>query len=222
MLTKNEKSFTVIFILLVVLERITDLIPSLNGLYYLAKPLIVLSLIVYFIKNSSHLNKNTKNFTVLALVFSLLGDVLLMFQNNSPNFFISGLAAFLTAHIFYSVLFNTIRDTHKKPFTFISILLIYAVVLFSLFKDNLGEMLIPVLLYIIVILIMATMAFLRKNIIKSSYNWVLLGAIIFMLSDSTIAINKFYTSLSAASTAIMLTYALAQYLIVFGILKQQD
>ena len=119
-----------------------------------------------------------------------------MFQNNSSNFFIGGLAAFLTAHIFYSILFNTIRDRQKKPFAFISILLIYAVVLFSLFQDNLGEMLIPVLLYILVILIMATMAFLRKNIIKSSYNWVLLGAIIFMLSDSTIAINKFYTSYS--------------------------
>jgi len=42
------------------------------------------------------------------------------------------------------------------------------------------------------------------------------GAIFFVLSDSLLAINKFYQTFSMAGVGIMLTYCLAQYFIVRG------
>ena len=109
----------------------------------------------------------------------------------------------------------------KQSIGFIALLLIiYASGLFYLLKDGLGEMLIPVVVYMVVILTMAVTAFLRKaKVSPLSYNLVLIGAICFMLSDSILALNKFYQPIPWSNVSIMITYALAQYLIVIGILK---
>ena len=45
------------------------------------------------------------------------------------------------------------------------------------------------------------------------------GALLFVLSDSILAINKFYMPFDLAGTFIMLTYGFAQYLIVQGAVK---
>ncbi len=49
--------------------------------------------------------------------------------------------------------------------------------------------------------------------------YVFIGAIVFVISDSILAINKFYTPIEKSSFFIMLTYLVAQYLIVIGVLK---
>lgn len=83
-------------------------------------------------------------------------------------------------------------------------------------------MLIPVLLYMLVILTMATTTFWRKEKVgKQSYYLVLFGAIFFIFSDSLIALDTFYMPIPFARTGIILSYAFAQLLIVSGILKQQ-
>ena len=90
-------------------------------------------------------------------------------------------------------------------------------------KDGLEDMLIPVITYVIAILTMAITASLRKgNVSNLSYNLVLIGALLFMISDSFIALNKFYTSVPYEHIIIMSTYALAQYCIVIGVLKQNQ
>ena len=73
----------------------------------------------------------------------------------------------------------------------------------------------------LIILAMATSAFLRQGKINSSsYNLVFFGALTFMVSDSLLALNKFYLAFAFADFSIMLTYALAQLLIVKGLLLQ--
>jgi len=56
-------------------------------------------------------------------------------------------------------------------------------------------------------------------IYKAAGRSMLLGAILFIISDSVLAINKFYEPFSAAGIIIMLTYAFAQMLIVLGVIK---
>ena len=83
-------------------------------------------------------------------------------------------------------------------------------------------MLIPVLFYMLTILTMSTAAYLRKGSVhKISYNLVLLGAVLFMVSDSILALNKFYKPLAFSHVSIMFTYAIAQLCIVLGMLKQR-
>lgn len=222
MLTKTEKSFSVLFFIIVIVELVFGSTESLSQLHYFSKPLIIIALIVFFYKQSKHLNKSIRVITLLALMFSLIGDVLLMFVNKSANFFMSGLVAFLIAHIMYISVFYKSRNKTANKLPIIVILLIYASGLFYFLIDGLGEMLIPVLLYLLVILTMATTAFIRKRSNKNSYKLVFIGAVFFMISDSLLALNKFYEPLPFSNISIILTYALAQYLIVLGILKQKD
>ncbi len=220
MLTKTEQQFTWIFIIIVIVELICGQVNNFSTIHYFTKPLIVISLLLFFFNQSKQLNSFIKTFTILALVFSLIGDVALLFDGINPIYFIVGLASFLLAHVMYVLVFLKQRDKKKKPLGFISLMLIYAAFLFYILKDGLGDLLIPVIVYMIVILSMSTSAFLREkqnNI--ASYNWVFVGAILFMVSDSILALDKFYQSFQLSSLLIMSTYALAQYCIVIGILK---
>ena len=222
-LTKAEKSFTIIFLVIVLLELFSSNVQSLFPIHFIAEPLILLSLIFFFINHGKHLSSKTKTITLLALLFSLAGDVLLMFTEKSASFFLSGLVAFLLAHIMYIKVFFDKKNLKQTSLIFIIVLLIYAIGIFYLLKDGLGDMLIPVILYMIVILSMVFIASMRKdNVSNQSYNLVFLGAIFFVLSDSFLAINKFYQPIPLSKIIIMSTYSIAQYLIILGLLKQNQ
>lgn len=222
MLTKSEKTFSIIFAIILLGELICDNIESLNSWHYLTKPLILISLIIFFLKQQNNLDTKSKSLTLAALLFSLLGDVFLMFTNISSHYFIGGLLAFLLAHIMYILVFLKERNIHKISSFLMLFLLVYGVGIFYFLKDGLGELLAPVIVYMLVILTMVISAFLRhESISKMSYNLVFLGAIFFVTSDSLLALNKFYKPFETAGILVMLTYAIAQYLIILGLKKQQ-
>ena len=219
----SHKSFRILFFILVIAELVCSSISDLSSLHYVTKPAIVIALLLFFVKHSQTQTRFIKRNTILALVFSWLGDVLLMFVETSPHFFTLGLVAFLLAHVMYIRVFLKHRNPRKSPIAFILIMVLYAVGMFYFLREGLGSMLVPVLVYMTVILSMSTSAYLRKGMVNSaSYNWVLMGAFLFMLSDSILALNKFYQPLPYSNISIMLTYALAQYSIVLGILKLKN
>ncbi|WP_191859055.1 lysoplasmalogenase [Hanstruepera ponticola] len=220
MLTKSYKNFTILFCFILLFEILTA--NYYTKWHYFAKPALLISLILFYWYHCKSISQKFKTITLGALVFSLLGDILLMFVNESPHFFTAGLASFLLAHILYILVFLKVRDSNKKPWLFTGVLLVYGGCLFYIIKSNLGAMLLPVFFYMLVILTMATSAFLRQSSLgKVSYNFVLIGAILFLISDSLLAINKFYTPLAYSNFSIMFTYAFAQLFIVFGLLKQR-
>ena len=145
-----------------------------------------------------------------------------MFVSKSAKFFMSGLVAFLLAHLMYISVFYKSRNKTANTLPIVVILLIYASGIFYFLKDGLGVMLFPVIAYLLVILVMAATAFLRKRSNRNSYILIFAGAVFFMISDSLLALNKFYEPLPLSNISIILTYALAQYFIVLGILKQKD
>ena len=156
MLTKTEKSFSLIFAIIVIAELICGNIDSLSAFHYITKPLILIALIIFFWKEGKHLKTQTKLITFLALIFSLFGDILLMFVNQSANFFIAGLLSFLLAHIMYILVFLKKKNNSNSALPFIGISLIYAAGLFYFLLNGLGDLLIPVIIYMLVILLMAT------------------------------------------------------------------
>jgi len=108
----------------------------------------------------------------------------------------------------------------KRSFLLLPVI-IYGVVLIGYLYKSLGDMRLPVIVYAVVILTMLSGAINRYNKVTSrSYNLVLAGAILFVLSDSMIAVNKFSYSIPSARIFIMTTYIIAQYLIVTGYIKQ--
>jgi uncharacterized membrane protein YhhN len=195
---------------------------NIQGFDLYMKPLIlpILMVIVTFSENFP-----TKKILLTALLFSWIGDIILLFSDKGELYFIFGLVSFLVSHLVYIVLFNkqqTIRENDNKVQFWLGIFLIlgyFTFMIFTLFP-KLGPLKIPVLVYAIVITTMLFFAF--KGSLKWSIpanKYIFIGAIVFVSSDSVLAFNKFYTPIEHASFYIMATYCLAQYLIVKGILK---
>jgi uncharacterized membrane protein YhhN len=177
-----------------------------NTLVKISKPMLMPMLMLM----AFQLNIKERNLYI-ALFFSLLGDVFLMF--GGELYFMFGLGSFLLAHIFYIFLFKSqFKFNLLKALPFAAATLSY----FLFIKRGIDQnLLIPVSVYCIVITIMGIFASGRKTN-NLSYNLVLIGSILFILSDSLIAFNKFYSPLPASSFWVMSTYGLAQFLIVLG------
>jgi len=218
---KSVILFSIIYTLILIFELIFDNTESLKSFHYITKPLLVSSLIIFFLKQHPQHDSNTKKFVLSALIFSLLGDIFLMFTETNSLFFTGGLLAFLTAHVMYILVFLKKRNNTKKALQFMLLLLVYAIGLFYFLKDGLGDLFIPVIIYMFVILMMVTTAFLREgSVTKNSYILVFLGAVFFITSDSLLALNKFYSPLPLSGIWIMTTYSIAQLFIVLGLKKQ--
>lgn len=157
-----------------------------------------------------------------ALLFSATGDVLLALSFDDQ--FAFGLGAFLIAHLFYISLFGAIRqpnlfnawpsNQHTTNGLRI-ILLVFVVAMMGFVLPKAGTLAIPVVVYMLVIFVMAWKAI---NL-KPSSVVLIIGALTFVVSDSAIAINKFVVHIPYESWVIMVTYYLAQYLLVFGFLS---
>ena len=175
---------------------------------------------VYF-----HPDFTSKKLLLGALIFSWIGDVVLMFQSMNPLFFIGGLIAFLIGHIIYLMLFNKEKRSdmpQNSSFMRIGFIAIvaYLIVMLSLLYPHLGSMSLPVTVYALTISAMLATAIMGYSGWESPANaWILRGAILFVMSDSILAFNKFYQPIWLASFFIMITYLAAQYAIVVGVLK---
>jgi uncharacterized membrane protein YhhN len=151
----------------------------------------------------------------IGFLFSDVGDIVL--ELNRSDYFVFGLAAFLVAHIFYIAVFIRKPVLQKQRSIIAMIIIIYGLVLGLVLIPNLGSMLIPVVVYLLVILAMGISATLGAN----NHFLIITGACLFILSDSIIAVNKFLTPISFSSFWIMTTYYSAQFCIISGSLKQR-
>ena len=167
----------------------------------------------------------SKKFLLTALLFSWFGDVVLLFADKGEIYFIIGLVSFLLSHITYIILFSKqlrINSNRNKAVFWAgtTAIIVYLMVMLAVLLPRLGDLKIPVIVYAIVLSTMLLFAF------KGYFKWnspaniyILLGAVIFVSSDSILAFDKFYEPIQFSSLLIMSTYITAQYLIVVGILK---
>jgi uncharacterized membrane protein YhhN len=216
--------FTYLFIGIVIADLLAVALAS-KPLEYVFKPAIMLALGIYFFQQTADMtDKKQRNFVLLGVFFSLLGDVFLMFSGG----FILGLAAFLIAHIFYISAFYLDNDgfiTKKRDrWVAIAVILVYGVVFLSSVLPKVeSALVIPIAAYGVTILTMLLMALNRwKSVSQETFHWVLLGAVLFVISDSVLAINKFVQPFPMSGIAIMLTYAAGQFFIVNGVLKSKS
>jgi uncharacterized membrane protein YhhN len=206
-------------ILFILLQKHLGIIPL-----FVLKALIIPFLMILFISNLN-LRMNRLHLLIAAgLFFSWAGDVLLEVPVNYKDMFIPGLVCFLLAHLMYLItFFKTPGENYiirRRPYLLLPIVFAGAALIFYLY-NGLGELKIAVITYSIVILAMLSGAVNRyEKVNKRSYLLVLTGAILFVISDSALAINIFSHHFKGASAFIMSTYILAQFLIISGYIKQ--
>ncbi len=163
-------------------------------------PLIIL---LFLVKPNSAYNK----LIFFGFIFSLFGDIFLM---KVIDEFMFGLIAFLIAHIFYIIAFvkrnNRLKLLSSVPFYLV------AGILAVFFAQYTGDMTIPVIVYITVIITMAWRAYLQKNY-SNIAKFAFFGAVLFVFSDTNIAFTKFYQDYEYSKIVTIVLYWSAQFLI---------
>jgi len=158
-----------------------------------------------------------RNLLLLALFFSWIGDILLLWD----QYFLPGLGSFLLAHLAYIGFFLKVRYTNyplplcKYPLIFLTEAIVLAFLFFMF--PYLGKLALPVVIYAITIsftLLCVMHAFRFK---EQTMGWYCIGgAILFICSDAMIAMARFYHPFPMAGICIMLTYGLAQWALIIG------
>ena len=190
---------------------------------YITKPAALIALIIWFSILGSW--RGVLVWFGLGLVFSLLGDILLLKPERA---FLLGLAAFLAGHLGYIIGFNS------RPMVWNALLLIpivgVAVIALLVSRHVLGginrdaanrSMRIPVIGYMTVILLMllsAAACFFRPAWPVQAATLSTLGAASFLASDSLLASDRFVRPQNWANLTVMITYHLGQILIAAGAL----
>jgi uncharacterized membrane protein YhhN len=181
----------------------------------ITKPSLMIILMAYYFLFAIHF----KILFLLALFFAWLGDLFLL--GEGFTYFLCGLVSFLIMQVLYSIVFYGNKTKIAVQDLLGSVIfLIYGSVLIYILWPNLSSSLkIPVSIYSIAIILMGFFAMIRKKS-NATYVPVLLGALFFIASDSLLALNEFTELLNHAGIGVMITYIIAQFLIVTGITEE--
>jgi uncharacterized membrane protein YhhN len=192
---------------------ITIRFPKLKGRWIIkGSSVFLLSVFAYYNCRSSI----ALLFTI-ALLFSSLGDAFLGFHEE--KLFVQGLVSFLIAHILYSISFysqfNPSSMLIGSHLILNIILIIYGAIMSKILTPKLGKLKIPVFIYMSALITMGI-----GGINTGFSNHILTyGVILFIISDSLLAIQKFLKGFKGIDYLIWLSYYLGQLFIIFGALK---
>lgn len=172
---------------------------------FFTKPLLLPIIIWFYFTYSKQEVFRINRWFLSGLILSFLGDVFLLFGWG----FMPGLGSFLLAHICYIIYFFKIKK--KNVWSWLPFVFLYLGSFIYYIYPYLNEMKIPVVIYGITI---ATMLYFSI----STYSLLLiLGAILFVISDSVLAINMFVEHSTEKELVVMITYVLAQLMLVLGV-----
>lgn len=196
---------------------------------YFTKGLLTPILFAIMVTEIEHTNKWwSVRVLSIALLFSLIGDLVLVGEGLSKVTFAIGLACFWIVQICYILFFYRKRPFRQKNalFLFISsiFILVYIIVMNVLMWTRMDKqnLTIPVILYAFTIGFMFLCAInisFSRRLNKIAVSYFIPGALAFVISDSLIALNRFYFTKPTSDVYIMFTYGLAQFLIICGALK---
>jgi len=189
----------------------------------ISKGLFLPSLMMYLYVQDNVSDKPGKNLVMLGLFGSFLGDVFLL----SKSLFIPGMVAFMTTHIVNIIFFSKIYGLKQSKSLLLKtatlILVGFCVFIYFQLKTAIGPLIYPILVYMLLICAAALMAVHMSNnkgtnIIANNF-WIP-GMLFFIASDTVLAFNMFDWSINDPieniGLVIMITYGLAQFLLVKG------
>lgn len=203
---------------------------SLDGdgrwLHWIAKPLATLLIAAMAFRSADRwsaadtpsAHRTYARAILLGMAFSCIGDIALMLPFDA---FVPGLIAFLLAHVCYIVAFRAGFRAGRGMLFAAALLAVFAGInLAGLWPLLPNDLRIPVVVYVVVLALMATLALARawmKNAATpsapTSARWAAIGAVLFVISDSVLAWDRFGGGLPAATLCVLSTYYAAQYCI---------
>ena len=163
----------------------------------------------------------------LGILFSLAGDVFLMF---SDRWFIPGLVSFLLAHVAYIIGFNIPLPVVSPTWALVvALVLAFSAarllrpIVAGLAAKGQRKLIAPVIVYGVVITLMLLSAMLtlfRLEWKATPAALVSVGAMLFFYSDAILAWIKFVAPIKNGRMMNMITYHLGQIALIAGVLIQ--
>jgi uncharacterized membrane protein YhhN len=203
--------------ILIGLANVTSWIFFEGAYNHFTKPLLMPILMLYLYEQFNGAVVLNTLLIFAALVFSWLGDLALM----NADYFLPGVASFFLAQILYIRLFFTYKVDGKSWINLkTAAAIVYGVVLLWHLLPATGSLKIPVALYGISLISMSLFALNSSAENRASYFLGAIGSVLFVISDSLIAIDKFLISVEYRSALIMSTYIIAQYMLVEGLIAR--
>ena len=189
---------------------------SLNG-QLMTKPFLSL-LFIAAAMLQPHQNPTYYYLILTGLGLCLIGDVCLIFFANR-KVFTAGLVAFLAGHILYVIAFLSFGVT--GPFVWITMVvcLCLSTGVFLWLRPHLGEMLGPVIAYVLIITVMviaASALISNTGIDMTARILVFAGAVLFYFSDIFVARHRFVKKEFLNRAAGLPMYYAAQFMIAFS------
>jgi uncharacterized membrane protein YhhN len=181
---------------------------------YVFKPLTMVCIILVAALQTDPISTRYQLLVLGALAISLVGDVFLMLPSDR---LMQGLLCFLGAHILYIIAFVA-EDSGAAPLWYIIPFVVYGAAMLWRLWPYLGTMKVPVMIYVGAILIMAWQAANRWLETRQPGSLAaLIGAYLFVMSDSALAVDRFRGKFRSAPFWVLTTYFAAQWLIALSI-----
>jgi hypothetical protein len=218
----SKIKFLAFFSLLLFIDVYIKIYSNNLNYRFLSKPLVLMSLIAYYYFNKKNKNEKVEQHVLLALLFFLLGDFMILNYLNS-FFLVLSMLFFTVGKVFFCLKFKNKEDFEfSRLLPFSLVIYIFITFIISIVYKNLNGFLIPGLITLFISLLMLNLAYLRKGKFSTlSYVCVLLGCMLFLLVESVNAVNTFNKNLPFPAFLIMLFYGTSMYLIVFGIVNER-
>ncbi len=212
----NIKIFLFILFLVLSILNITSIKNHNKAMRTITKPLLMPVLLSAYLCSSSH----PSCMIALALIFGFLGDTFLL---GSGVFFTLGLFSFLLGHIFYiSAFLSPVLLSRIPIYIYIFLLpyLIYGFIIYNKISPFIKSIKFQGLLYFIVLILMSFSSLLRIYTVHGYQFWLpFIGSMLFVISDTVLAFNAFKSKTTCKEIVVMLTYTMAQLLIIAGFIN---
>lgn len=176
-------------------------------LYSIFRPLTTILIIIMGLIIFQEQGSDYSKIMLVALVFSLVGDVFLITNKH----FLEGMSFFFIAQIFFILSFASIFG-FSWNIILLALFLMLGWAYYYFLKKDLNKYSIPVFLYSTVISLMSWQAASLVVISREfTYIAIAIASLLFLLSDAIIAYTFFRKDFKASNVFILSTYWLAIY-----------
>ncbi len=191
---------------------------ELPRVYFIAKPLTMAFVIALAARPSESASDAFQGLVLAGLLFSLAGDVFLMLPSDR---FVAGLGCFFVGHVCYVGAFAIdagLTTAFLREPAGLLIFLVLGAAVYAYLWPGLSDMNIPVAVYVFAIAAMAWQATARWHEVGQLGSLLAcMGAVLFLVSDSVLAVNRFRRPFAAAQVVVLGTYFPAQCLIALSV-----
>lgn len=188
---------------------------SMIGLHYVFKPLAtgLIFLLAWRVQNP--VDQRYRHAVLAGIALSLCGDVFLMLPHSLlANGFLLGLSSFLLAHLCFLRAFSSDTRLFSRPLLLLGFLLLGSLNLAVLGPGLAAALKVPVMIYVGCLTAMTAQAVTRHLQWRNhSSRLAAIGSVLFLLSDTVLAYNKFYALIPVSALWILSTYYAALVLI---------